>query len=57
MALRMVMLYSTECLAVKKHISKMNVAEMRVLRWICDKIRRDKIRNVTDSKDDRGNSY
>ena len=40
------MLYNTECWAVKKqHVSKMNVAEMRMLRWMSGKIRRDMIRN------------
>ena len=40
------MLYGTECWAVKKqYVSKMNVAEMRILRWTCGKTRRDKVRN------------
>ena len=45
-AIRPVMLYGTECWAVKKqYVSKMNVAEMRMLRWMCGKTRRDKIMN------------
>ena len=40
------MLYGTECWAVQKqHVSKMNVAEMRMLRWMCDKTIKDKIGN------------
>ena len=38
MAIRPAMLYGTECWAVKKqYVSKMNVAEMRMLRWMCGK--------------------
>ena len=41
------MLYGTECWAVKKqHEAKMSVAEMRMLRWMCGKTRKDRIRNV-----------
>ena len=44
--IRPVMLYGTKCWTVKKqYVSKMNVAEMRMLRWMCGKIWRDKIRN------------
>ena len=40
------MLYGTECWAVKKqYVSKMNVAEMRMLRQMCSKTRRNKIMN------------
>ena len=40
------MLYGTECWAFKKqYVTKMNIAEMRMLRWMCGKTRRDKIRN------------
>ena len=39
-------LYDTEYWAVKKqYVSKVNVAEMRMLRWMCGKTMRDKIRN------------
>ena len=45
-AIRPTMLYGTECWPVKKqYVSKMYVAEMRMLRWMCGKTRRDKIRN------------
>ena len=44
-AIRSAMIYGTKCWAVKKHVSKMNVAEMMMLRWMCGKTRRDKIRN------------
>ena len=40
------MLYGAECWAVKEqHIQKMSVAEMRMLRWMSGKTRKDKIRN------------
>jgi hypothetical protein len=40
------MLYGAECWATKvQHIQKMNVAEMRMLRWFCGHTRRDRIRN------------
>ena len=40
------MLYGIECWAVKKqYVSKMNVAEMRMIRWMCGKTRRNKVRN------------
>jgi len=40
------LLYDTECWAIKRyHAQKMSVAEMRMLRWICGKTRRDKMRN------------
>ena len=39
-AIRPAMLYGIECWAVKKqYVSKMNVAEMRMLRWMCGKTR------------------
>ncbi|KAM7518030.1 hypothetical protein LguiB_016992 [Lonicera macranthoides] len=47
-AVRPAMLYGTECWAVKsQHENKLNVAEMRMLRWMSGKNRKDKIRNVT----------
>ena len=30
---------------IKKNVSKMNVVEMRMLRWMCCKTMRDKVRN------------
>ena len=40
------MLYSAESWAVKRtHEQKLNVAEMRMLRWMCGVTRRDKISN------------
>jgi hypothetical protein len=40
------MLYGAESWATKgQHIQKMSVAEMRMLRWICGHIRKDRIRN------------
>jgi hypothetical protein len=45
-AIRPAMLYGAECWATKvQHIQKMNVAEMRMLRWFCGHTRRDRIRN------------
>ncbi|KAM7490942.1 hypothetical protein LguiA_033863 [Lonicera macranthoides] len=47
-AVRPAMLYGTECWAVKsQHENKLSVAEMRMLRWMSGKTRKDKIRNVT----------
>ena len=40
------MTYEAECWPFKKqHMHKMNVAKMRMLRWMCGKTRIDKIRN------------
>ena len=40
------MLYGSECWATKlQHIDRMNVVEMRMLRWMCGHTRLDKIRN------------
>ena len=37
------MLYVIECWAIKRyHVQKISVAEMRMLRWMCGNIRRDK---------------
>ncbi|KAL5193570.1 hypothetical protein HKD37_20G055768 [Glycine soja] len=45
-AVRLAILYGTECWAVKsQHENKVGVAEMRMLRWMCGKTRQDKIRN------------
>ena len=39
------MTYVVECWPIKKqHIHKMDVAEMRMLRWMCSKTTKDKIR-------------
>ena len=40
------MLYGAECWATnKQQVHKMSVAEMRMLRWMSGKTRKDKIRN------------
>ncbi|KAL5168862.1 DnaJ subfamily C member 7 [Glycine soja] len=45
-AVRPAILYGTECWAIKsQHETKVGVAEMRMLRWMCGKTRQDKIRN------------
>ncbi|KAH1228828.1 26S proteasome regulatory subunit 8 A [Glycine max] len=45
-AVRPAILNGTECWAVKnQHETKVGVAEMRMLRWMCGKTRQDKIRN------------
>ena len=45
-AVRPAMLYGSETWAVKKtQEKKMNIAEMRMLRWMCGVTRRDRIRN------------
>ncbi|KAL6522376.1 hypothetical protein OROMI_031648 [Orobanche minor] len=45
-AIRPTLLYGTECWAVKQcHIQKMNVAEMRMLRWMCGHTKKDRLRN------------
>ncbi|KAJ4809245.1 hypothetical protein LUZ62_021811 [Rhynchospora pubera] len=45
-AIRPAMLYGAECWATKRrHVQKMSVAEMRMLRWICGHTRKDRIRN------------
>ena len=44
--MRPVLLYSTECWAVKsEHENQVNVAEKRMLRWMSGKTRHDRIRN------------
>src|SRR5680860_1326697 len=45
-AIRPAMLYGAECWPTKRrHIQKLGVAEMRMLRWICGHTRKDQIRN------------
>ncbi|KAI3823773.1 hypothetical protein L1987_05214 [Smallanthus sonchifolius] len=45
-AVRPAMLYGTDCWAIKKtQARKMDVAEMRMLRWMCGHTRKDRIRN------------
>ena len=45
-AVRPAMLYGAECWAVKREqMHKMSVAEMRMLRWMCGKTKKDRIRN------------
>ena len=40
------LLYGTEYWVIKRyHAQKMSVAEMCILRWMCDNTRRDKLRN------------
>jgi hypothetical protein len=40
------MLYRAECWPTKRwHAQQLSVAEMRMLRWICDNTRRDRVRN------------
>ncbi|XP_021990897.1 uncharacterized protein LOC110887627 [Helianthus annuus] len=44
--LRIAILYGTKCWAIKKtQAHKMEVAEMRMLRWMCGHTRLDRIRN------------
>jgi hypothetical protein len=45
-AIRPAMLYGAECWPTKRrHVQQLSVAEMRMLRWICDHTRRDRVRN------------
>ncbi|KAL6546097.1 hypothetical protein OROGR_009971 [Orobanche gracilis] len=45
-AIRPALLYGTECWDVKQcHVQKMNVAEMRMLRWMCGHTKKDRLRN------------
>ena len=38
--------YGAKCCPIKKqHMHKMSVAKMRILRWMCGKIRKDRIKN------------
>ncbi|KAL6582640.1 hypothetical protein OROMI_004718 [Orobanche minor] len=44
--IRPALLYGTECWALKQcHVQKMNVAEMRMLRWMCGHTKKDRLRN------------
>ena len=44
--IRPVMTYGAECWPItKQHVHKMDVVDMRMLRWICGKARKEKIRN------------
>jgi len=44
-AIRLAMLYGAESWAANKQLHKMSVAELRMLRWMSDKTRKNKIRN------------
>ncbi|KAL6549287.1 hypothetical protein OROGR_008431 [Orobanche gracilis] len=45
-AIRSALLYCTECWTVKQcHVQKMNVAEMRMLRWMYGHTKKDRLRN------------
>ena len=40
------MLYGAECWPIKiQHVRQLSVVEMRMLRWICDHTRMDRVRN------------
>jgi hypothetical protein len=43
-AIRPAMLYGAECWSTKRrHVQRLSVAEMRMLRWICSHTRRDRV--------------
>uniref|UniRef100_A0A452XUZ8 Uncharacterized protein n=1 Tax=Aegilops tauschii subsp. strangulata TaxID=200361 RepID=A0A452XUZ8_AEGTS len=43
---RPTMLYGAECWPIKKrHVQPLGVAEMRMLRWMCGHMRKDRVRN------------
>lgn len=43
---RPAMLYGSKCWAIKNvHENKLNVAEIRILKWICGKTRKVEVRN------------
>ena len=45
-AIRPALLYGIECWAIKRYqAQKMSVVEMCMLHWMCDSMRRDKVRN------------
>ena len=44
--IRQAMLYGAECWHTKiRHVQQLSVIEMRMLRWICDHSRMDRVRN------------
>jgi hypothetical protein len=44
--IRPAMLYEIECWPTKRrHVQQLSVAEMHMLRWICDNTRRDWVQN------------
>jgi len=46
MVVRPVLLYGAKCWPIKKsQVQRMKVAEMRVIRWMCDHKTLDKIKN------------
>ena len=46
MVVRPALLYGVKCWPIKKsQVQRLKVAEMRVIRWMCDHRRLDKIRN------------
>ena len=46
MAIRPAMLYGAECWPTKRrHVQQISVAEMHMLRWICDHTRRNRVQN------------
>uniref|UniRef100_A0A0A9HGK3 Uncharacterized protein n=1 Tax=Arundo donax TaxID=35708 RepID=A0A0A9HGK3_ARUDO len=46
MAIRPAMLYRAECWPTKRrHVQRLSIAEMRMLRWMCDHTRKDRVRN------------
>ena len=45
-AIRPAMLYGAECWPTKRrHVQQLSVVKMRILRWFCRHIRRDRVRN------------
>ena len=55
--IRPVMTYGVECWPSKKqYMHKIDVIEMRMLRWMCGKSRKDKIRNERFRDHFRGNN-
>jgi len=43
--LRPVVIHGTKCWTIMKHVHKISVIEIRMLRWINGNIRKDKIQN------------